>query len=267
MHFLLTNDDGIQAAGLRTLAEVCRELGHRVTVAAPASQQSAASHRITISDPLMAQRVPWEGADAWAVAGTPADCARLGLRLADGSVDYVFSGMNDGENAGCAVFYSGTFAAAQEARMCGKPAMAVSIDVNATEEMRRHLARTAISLAEITLPLSWPRMGVLNLNAPALPPQRLLPLTVCPPSDAYFLDNYEQRVSPRGQLYFWLGKGMIMEPHRPGTDCDLLEKGHITLSMIGGCEDHTSWFREIPLPGLSAEESGQTPSPAGEALT
>ena len=244
MHILVTNDDGIQSAGLETLARVCLERGHRVTVAAPATQQSAASQRITISTPLMVREVPWTGARAFAVEGSPADCARLGLRLAEEPADFVLSGINDGENAGCAVFYSGTVAAAREARMCGVKAMAVSLDWRGTEEMRTHLAGLAVRLAEQFQPLEWPRMALLNLNAPALPPEELKPLKVCPLSDAYFLDQFEKRMSPRGQLYFWLGDGMTMEPHRPGTDLDLLEKGHVTLSLLGGWQDDASWLEQ-----------------------
>ena len=88
MRVLLTNDDGIHSAGLKALADACLERGHTVTVCAPASQQSAASQRITITAPLMVRSVPWEGAKAWAVQGSPADCARLGLRLAEEPVAF-----------------------------------------------------------------------------------------------------------------------------------------------------------------------------------
>ena len=247
MRVLLTNDDGIHSAGLKALADACLERGHTVTVCAPASQQSAASQRITITAPLMVRSVPWEGAKAWAVQGSPADCARLGLRLAEEPVDFVLSGINDGFNAGAAVYYSGTVAAAREARMNGKRAMAVSVDFRAAAEVLAHLARLAVRLAEPLAEKEWPGGRILNLNAPNLPPEQWKPLRTAPLSEAFFLDTYDRRVSPRGQIYYWLGEGMETEPHRPDTDMDLLGKGHPVLTLLGGWNDDGAWIeRNMP---------------------
>ena len=106
MHFLLANDDGIQAIGLRALSQAILERGHSVVVCAPQTQQSAVSHHITLFAPLMMREVPWEGdnAKAYSVAGTPADCVRIAQMLTDKPFDFAFSGINNGENAGTAVF-------------------------------------------------------------------------------------------------------------------------------------------------------------------
>ena len=244
MHILLTNDDGIHSPGLAAMAEACLNRGHSVIIVAPAEQQSAASQHITLSSPLLVRSVPWEGADAFAVQGTPADCIRLSRPLSDKPVDFAFSGINDGWNAGSAVFYSGTIAAAREARMCGLKSFAVSIDISASEEMRLHLAFLALDLAEKLQPMEWPRMSLISLNAPSLPPAQLKPLAYAPLSSAYYLDQYEQRISPRNQRYFWLGKGLNTESHLPGTDMDLLEKGHTTLSLIGSWQDDCTWLKQ-----------------------
>lgn len=244
MRILITNDDGIGSPGLKALADACLERGHTVTVCAPAAQQSAAGQRITITAPLMVNPVPWEGAKAWAVQGSPADCARLGIRLAEEPVDFVFSGINDGFNAGAAVYYSGTVAAAREARMNGKRAMAVSVDFRAPADVLAHLARLAVRLAEPLAETEWPEGRILNLNAPNLPPEQWKPLTTAPLSEAFFQDTYDRRVSPRGQVYYWLGSGMKTDPHRPGTDMDLLEKGHPVLSLLGGWKDDGAWIEQ-----------------------
>lgn len=104
MHFLLANDDGIQAIGLRALSQAILERGHSVVVCAPQTQQSAVSHHITLFAPLMMREVPWEGdnAKAYSVAGTPADCVRIAQMLTDKPFDFAFSGINNGENAACA---------------------------------------------------------------------------------------------------------------------------------------------------------------------
>ena len=244
MHFLITNDDGISAPGLKALGEAVLRRGHRLTVCAPAAQQSAASQHLTIDRPLLAHRYAWEGADAWALEGTPADCVRIGLQIAEELADFVLSGINNGLNAGSAVYYSGTFSAAREAAMAHCLAMAVSIDVGATGEMLEALGEQAVRLAERLVNRPFPKAAVLNLNVPALPPDKLKKVMPAPLSDAFYQDGYERRESPRGQVYFWLEGGMKMEPHRPGTDLALLAEGYPTLSVVTGFRDEPDWLRE-----------------------
>ena len=242
MHFLLANDDGIQAIGLRALSQAILERGHSVVVCAPQTQQSAVSHHITLFAPLMMREVPWEGdnAKAYSVAGTPADCVRIAQMLTDKPFDFAFSGINNGENAGTAVYYSGTVSAAREARMLNIPAMAVSIMPHADEAMRLHLARLAVRIAERYQGDALPRRCLINLNAPALPVEQLKPLRIAPLSDAYYLDSYERRVSPHGDVYFWLESGLKIEPHKPGTDMALLNEGHITCTFMGTLTDENA---------------------------
>ena len=244
MHFLLTNDDGIDAIGLKALSAAITQAGHTVTVCAPQSQQSAASHHLTLNAPLMVQEVPWEGGEAYALGGTPADCARIGKLLSGRPIDFAFSGINNGENAGTAIFYSGTVSAAREARMCGLPAMAVSIMTGADWNTLLRLGRLAVDIAEKTDGKELPRLSILNLNAPAIPADQWKPLRLAPLSDACYLDSYERRVSPRGQSYFWLEAGLKIEPHRPGTDMALLNDGCPVLSLVGPYLEENGWIRE-----------------------
>ena len=244
MHFLLTNDDGIDAIGLKALSAAITQAGHTVTVCAPQSQQSAASHHLTLNAPLMVQEVPWEGGEAYALGGTPADCARIGKLLSGRPIDFAFSGINNGENAGTAIFYSGTVSAAREARMCGLPAMAVSIMTGADWNTLLRLGRMAVDIAEKTDGKELPRLSILNLNAPAIPADQWKPLRLAPLSDACYLDSYERRVSPRGQSYFWLEAGLKIEPHRPGTDMALLNDGCPVLSLVGPYLEENGWIRE-----------------------
>lgn len=245
MHFLLTNDDGISAVGLKALSTVLTERGHTVTVCAPQTQQSAVSHHLTLfSNPLLVRDVPWENGEAFAVAGTPADCARLGSLLSSKPIDFVFSGINNGENAGTAIYYSGTVSGAREARMRGLKSMAVSIQFGADWEMLLHLARLAADIAERAVHKDLPRLFLLNLNAPALPPAEWKPLRLAPLSDAYYLDTYEKRVSPRGHTYFWLEAGLKIEPHRPGTDMALLNEGYPVLTLVGPYQESNGWIQD-----------------------
>ena len=114
MRILLTNDDSILAPGLKALERVARELSEDVWVVAPETEQSAASHSLTLHRPLSLRRI---SARRWAVNGTPTDCVYLAIHkvLQGRRPDLVLSGVNRGSNIGEDVTYSGTIAAAMEA--------------------------------------------------------------------------------------------------------------------------------------------------------
>ena len=242
LRILVTNDDGIYSVGLKALAEAAIRRGHKVTVSAPSSQCSANSQHITLTQPLLAHEISWPGATAFAIDGTPTDCARIAPFMVDEPFDFCLSGINNGENAGSAVYYSGTVAAAREAAMCNIPAMAVSIMPGADDSMRSSLADIAVRVAEHFEGVHLPRFSLINLNAPAIPPEELKPMRMCPLCQAYYLDGYEKRVSPLGQTYFWLkandDTGVPMEPAEPGSDYDYLRKGHVTCTVLGNFRDY-----------------------------
>lgn len=244
MHLLLTNDDGIYAAGLHSLARAAIDRGHKVTICAPASQQSATSHRLTITNSLMAREYAFEGATAYSVDGSPVDCVRVGRYLADSPVDFCLSGINDGENLGSGLYYSGTAAAAREAAMLNLPAIAVSIGVNANEEMRLNLAHVALDLMDKLSGEPMPRLTFASINARALPVDQLKPLVLAPISDSFYIDSYIKRVNPRGVQYFWIEAGEMIEPAKPGTDVALFHQGHITCTFVGGFTDRNEQYRD-----------------------
>jgi len=127
MRVLLSNDDGVDAPGLVALYRACRPLGE-VWVVAPAREQSAGSHAVTLGRPITVREIthPQFGR-AFAVDGTPADCIRLGFtELVGHPVDFVACGINAGANLGVDTYYSGTVAGAREAAILGVPAVAVS---------------------------------------------------------------------------------------------------------------------------------------------
>ena len=243
MHLLLTNDDGIAAAGLNSLAKAALAQGHEVTICAPQTQQSAMSHRLTITNSLMAREYPFEGAKAYAIDGSPVDCVRVGQYLADGPVDFCLSGINDGENIGTALYYSGTAGAAREASMLNLPAMAISIGQLATEEMRMNLANEALKVMMKIKDKPMPRLTFCNINAKAIEPRDLCPLVLAQISDSFYLDQYVRRVNPRGISYFWIEAGEQMEPAAPDTDVALYKEGYITCTFVGGFADKNDRFQ------------------------
>ena len=239
MNILLVNDDGIDSPFLALLCRAAAARGHRVTVVAPATQQSAKSHCFTIDRPLCAYPRQVEGAeDAWAVDGTPVDCCRVGLmRLCVQRPDLVLSGINDGFNTGLATYVSGTVGAAREAAFARKPAMAVSMQLGTPPETRAFFADWAVALGERLVDYPFPDQAVCSVNVPAVPMHLLQPPVMCPISREPWEDGYERRESPRGGSYFWLRPETFNVPPTPGSDMDYLSRGHITCTLLApeGC--------------------------------
>jgi len=122
MNFLLTNDDGIDAPGIAALQLACADLGRSVVVA-PDQHLSGCSHTATTSRGLLLAEV---GENRYALDGSPVDCTRIGLFRVAPDTQWVLSGINEGGNMGADVYLSGTVAAAREACLLGKPAIAIS---------------------------------------------------------------------------------------------------------------------------------------------
>ena len=166
MHIMLTNDDGIFAPGIRELSKAAVAAGHRVTIFAPDSQRSAASHSITLRYPLRVERVPYDGIAAYSVSGTPADCSKLGLYLLREDLpDCVISGINKGSNRGAEALYSGTVAGALEASLCGVPGVAVSLCAF-RDDGYEYAAKLGVRTAEWAMRNPLPQGEIYNLNVP-----------------------------------------------------------------------------------------------------
>ena len=169
MKILLTNDDGLFAAGLLELAKALFEAGHELLIAAPADNQSCVSHGLTLRRPLHAERVAIPGLEtvrAYAIDGAPCDCVRLALGNFDFTPDVIVSGINDAPNLGTDAVYSGTVSAAIEAFMVGVPGIAVAKDTFTLEHMddaARYFARIFPKLMRFFESGS----GMLSVNIPS----------------------------------------------------------------------------------------------------
>ena len=160
---LITNDDGVEADGLRALVETLRALGD-VTVVAPAEDSSAVSHALTVRRPLQLREV----GEAWySVDGTPTDCVNVAISEVMGGVpDLVVSGINNGLNVGDDVTYSGTVAGALEGVLLGAPALALSLQRSSGSMDYTAAAQVARQLAESVLDQGLPPRTLLNVNVP-----------------------------------------------------------------------------------------------------
>ena len=258
MRILLTNDDGIRAPGIVALHEALRDLGEIVTIA-PLTVQSATSHGITYTNPLMTETVVVnESMEGLAVDGRPADCVKVALRaiwserFGEGaSPDLTISGMNCGANVGINILYSGTVAAAIESAFLGVPAIAVSLRIGDPSRTCWSRATTFARLAiDRILEQDLEPNEVLNLNIPCtetpdapMPPIRVVDMNAAPD-----LGRYDRRVSPAGQVYYWAsGDGMTFARTAKGSDVEALDQGCITvtpLSWVLTSTEHVGALRD-----------------------
>ncbi len=228
MKLLLTNDDGIDAPGLRLLAQIARDFGE-VIVVAPDGVRSGCGHQVTNDRPLALTEVrPGE----FACDGTPADCTRLGLRHIAPDVDFVLSGVNDGGNLGVDVYMSGTVAAVREAVLLGTPGIALSQYVGRKDSVdwpsRGILLRGVLS----QLLASPPPDGFWNVNFPIWEPSQPKPQIIECRLD---LNRHDVRFEPLEDR--WHYRGIYRDrPRSDGHDVDVCFGGQIALTRltIGG---------------------------------
>ncbi len=225
MKCIVTNDDGIEAPGIAVLARILENFGTPVIIA-PEVEQSGVGHRVTSRTPL---RVNTVGENRFSINGTPADCVRLGLKHLAGDAGWVFSGINPGANLGSDVYNSGTVAAAREAAILGRPAVAVSqyiarnhkIDWEITSV---HAERVIRTLLERKLPPGY----FWNVNLPHPLTQENHPETVFCGLDINPHD-YRYREEEDGFVY----EGIIHDrPRREGRDVAVCFGGSISVTRI-----------------------------------
>jgi 5'-nucleotidase len=224
---LVTNDDGIHSAGLAALAGALQTLGEVYTVA-PVSEQSGASHSLTLSRPLRIRRLDER---VWSVDGTPTDCVLLALNKIlppELRPDVCVSGINYGANLGEDVSYSGTVAGALEATMLGVPGIAMSLaarrDFDFTEAAR--FAALAVNKA---LEEGLPPGALLNINVPAGP---LRGARVTRQGVKMARPMITEHLDPRGKPYYWIGEQYYGRDAEDGTDYRAIEDGFVSVTPL-----------------------------------
>jgi 5'-nucleotidase len=241
MRILLTNDDGIRAPGLAALYSALSRWAP-TEVVAPETHQSATGHGITLSTPLLTQKITVSLGDGssftgTAVDGRPADCTKLALsHIVTPAPDLVVSGMNAGANVGINVLYSGTCAAAIEAAFLGRPAVAVSLLLaRGVKPDFAAASALAVDVIRKLFAAGRPRAGeVVSINIPALAagesPRGLRTVRQC---TRPWVDTYEKRTSPKtGDDYYWNNSVFTLGDTENDTDVAALREGYITVTPL-----------------------------------
>ena len=229
MKILMTNDDGIEALGLKTLAAAFSGKAE-VAIAAPDSERSATSHSVTLRRPVGMREV---GPRQWAIEGTPVDCVHLAvLKLLDFRPDLVISGINHGANLGCDIIYSGTVAGAREAALLGLPAFAISLNSYNSHPNFLVAAAFALKLAEIMLTKGLPGSVFLNVNVPDLPVSEIKPSRLTRQGKRIYSKKIEEILQPGGKRGFVLGGDISSGEPIEDSDIVAVEQGHISVTPL-----------------------------------
>lgn len=234
---LISNDDGINAPGLRLLERIMRSLGADVWVVAPETEQSASSHSLTLRRPLRIRRA---SRGRYAVDGTPTDCVLLAVNriMKDNPPDFVLSGVNRGGNLGEDVIYSGTVAAAMEATLLGYRAMALSLVTDDSRAARWQTAKQWVGpvVSQLTA-ADWPKNVLINVNFPDVTAGAITGIEVTGQGRRKIGGSLAEGVDPRGASYFWIGAQRVEDRSWPGSDLEAVNRGAISITPL--CTDLT----------------------------
>lgn len=239
MHILVANDDGYLAPGLLALVNALRPLG-QVTVIGPEQNHSGASNSLTLSRPLTVNRVSGGERDGFIyINGTPTDCVHIALTgLLETKPDIVVSGINQGENMGEDVLYSGTVAAAIEGVMFGIPAIAFSqVDKGWIGLEDAALIAKDIVLQQINHPVDGSlKLGskptLLNVNIPNRPYEQLKSWRVTRLGNRHHSQNVIIQNNPRGEPIYWIGPPGIAKDATEGTDFHAIQNGQVSITPL-----------------------------------
>lgn len=230
MRVLVSNDDGVDAPGIRVLAERLGAVG-QVTVVAPDRDRSGASNSLTLDAPIRVLRMD---NGYYRVAGTPTDCVHLALAgMLDDEPDIVVSGINNSANLGDDVIYSGTVSAAMEGRFLGLPAIAVSlVSKDHQGEHYESAAKAVLRLMERLLVDPLPADTILNVNVPDRPWEEILGFETTRLGKRHRSAPCIKQNDPRGRPIWWIGPAGDVEDAGPGTDFDAVRRGYISVTPI-----------------------------------
>ncbi|MBW4442594.1 MAG: 5'/3'-nucleotidase SurE [Plectolyngbya sp. WJT66-NPBG17] len=241
MKLLISNDDGVYALGIRTLANTLAEAGHQVTVVCPDRERSATGHGLTLHDPIRVVQMDHlfhPSIKAWACSGTPSDCVKLAIwALLEEKPDFVLSGINHGSNLGTDVLYSGTVSAAMEGVIEGIPSIAFSLTSFESKEFQP-AADFACTLVQQLEKDPLPELTLLNVNVPAIEPSEIRGAIVTRQGVRRYTDVFEKRVDPRGKIYYWLSGELLEDiedpdvPNDVPTDVEAIRDRYITVTPL-----------------------------------
>lgn len=242
-HILITNDDGVHASGIKHLWDALKSFA-KVTVVAPATEQSGVGLATTQRSTLRIDKVNWgqNEKDIWSVTGTPADCIKLALNaIVDERPDLVVAGINRGANMGRTVLYSGTVSAAIESIMQSIPAIAFSCYDFHQEPDYQSAVKYIPTIVQYLFDHPMPTGTLLNVNFPERQLGPIKGFKMTSQSPDWWGENPSKRLHPdEGHAYFWLGGKLHASDDTLEGDAKWLRQGYVTAVPVhvGNLTDH-----------------------------
>ena len=228
MEILVTNDDGVQAAGLRALADALASIG-TVSILAPDREQSAMSHALTLHRPLRVHRI---SETILSVDGTPTDAVLLGVHgFLKRRPDLVVAGINHGPNMGNDVLYSGTVAAASEGAFLGIPSVAISLATWGQADFAV-AARVARNLIGGLVRRGLPAPLCLNVNVPPISWDQIRGVRITRLGKRVYRDVVVEKTDPRGKAYYWIGGEDPTWEHDETSDFTAVDGGFVSVTPL-----------------------------------
>ena len=227
---LITNDDGINAPGLRKLISLVKHLGEIVVIASE-HPMSGMAHAVTIINPLRVRLIAEElNYREYLTTGTPVDNVKLGKhKLAGRLPDLVLSGINHGSNAAINIIYSGTMGAVLEGLIDRIPGIGFSLDDFSPHADFSHVDEYVVSITKKVLKDGLPKGVCLNVNFPVKNNEPLRGVKVCRQADARWVEEFEERTDPHGRTYYWLAGRFENGDIRNDTDEKALADNYVSV--------------------------------------
>ncbi len=234
MRVLVTNDDGIFAEGIYSLAKELDKF-FEVIVAAPDTERSATGHAITIYKPLRVNKIRFfdTDVDAYSINGTPADCVKLAVDslLKEKKPDLVVSGINNGPNLGTDVLYSGTVSAAIEASILGIPSIAISMgdrDIVQYSDAAEYTCRIAKEMFKNEVLTDT----IININYPTCNKIDIKGAKVTTLGIRKYSNVFIERKDPRGNSYYWTSGTIVEMEQNKESDIAALKNNFVSITPI-----------------------------------
>ncbi|MEI7736458.1 MAG: 5'/3'-nucleotidase SurE [Ferruginibacter sp.] len=231
---LITNDDGINAPGIRNLVEAVKGLG-KVVVVAPDKPQSGMGHAITIGQPLRMNKVDIFGeVEAWQTSGTPVDCVKLAVdKILHRKPTICLSGINHGANHSINVIYSGTMSAAMEAAIESIPSIGFSLlDFNIEADFTAARFYVHKIVSALLQGKKLDKHLLLNVNIPSVPLELLKGIKICKQAYAKYEEDFDERKDPQGKKYYWLTGKFINFDKSKDTDVWALNHNYVSVVPV-----------------------------------
>ena len=229
---LVTNDDGINAPGLKVLEEIARSLANEIWVVAPETEQSGAGHSLTLTEPLRLRKL---GRQRFALSGTPTDCVLFAVceLMRHAPPDLVLSGVNQGANIGDDMTYSGTVAAAMEATILEIPAIALSQQTNDDKQAQwPTAAHHAPDIIRRLVTQGWSPGILINVNFPDRRPEDVAGVSVVAQGRRKAGYKIHKMTDPRQRIYYWIGTAVKRAVRFGNSDYQALERGEIAITPL-----------------------------------